>query len=169
MNQSRAVTFAEVNLVPEWTSAANWASVINTAIDLIQNYWLAQLGISRYLKLVTVSSFCRFTLISLLMPLVLFVINLVFKTYNSVTNCKWLISGTEQYSNILDEKVLDSECRLGKQDFRRKGAVKICFQFCCSLRWRWWWCSCRCCCCCSFVAAAVVLLDNDHVFVAVVN
>ena len=31
-----------------------------------------------YLKLVTVSSFCPFTLISLLMPLVLFVISLVF-------------------------------------------------------------------------------------------
>ena len=31
----------------------------------------------RYLKLVTVSSFCPFTLISLLMPLVLFVINLI--------------------------------------------------------------------------------------------
>ena len=32
----------------------------------------------RYLKLVTVSSFCHFTLISVLMPLVLFVISLVF-------------------------------------------------------------------------------------------
>ena len=32
----------------------------------------------RHLKLVTVSSFCPFTLISVLMPLVLFVINLVF-------------------------------------------------------------------------------------------
>ena len=32
----------------------------------------------RYLKLVTVSSFCPFTLISVLMPLVLFVISLVF-------------------------------------------------------------------------------------------
>ena len=32
----------------------------------------------RYMKLVTVSSFCRFILISLLMPLVLFVINMVF-------------------------------------------------------------------------------------------
>ena len=31
----------------------------------------------RYLKHVTVSSFCPFTLISLLMPLVLFVINLI--------------------------------------------------------------------------------------------
>ena len=33
---------------------------------------------SRLLKLVTVSSFCPFTLISLLVPLVLFVINLLF-------------------------------------------------------------------------------------------
>ena len=32
----------------------------------------------RYLKLATVSSFCLFTLISVLMPLVLFVISLVF-------------------------------------------------------------------------------------------
>ena len=32
----------------------------------------------RYLKFVTVSSFCPFTLISVLMPLVLFVISLVF-------------------------------------------------------------------------------------------
>ena len=32
----------------------------------------------RYLKLVAVSSFCPFTLISVLMPLVLFVISLVF-------------------------------------------------------------------------------------------
>ena len=32
----------------------------------------------RYLKLVTVSRFCQFTLISVLMPLVLFVISLVF-------------------------------------------------------------------------------------------
>ena len=32
----------------------------------------------RYLKLVTVSSFCPFTLIYVLMPLVLFVISLVF-------------------------------------------------------------------------------------------
>ena len=32
----------------------------------------------RHLKLVTVSSFCQFTLISVFMPLVLFVISLVF-------------------------------------------------------------------------------------------
>ena len=36
----------------------------------------------RYLKLVTVSSFCPFTLISVLMPLVLFVISLVFSALN---------------------------------------------------------------------------------------
>ena len=38
----------------------------------------------RYLKLVTVSSFCQFTLISVLMPLVLFVINLVFSALISM-------------------------------------------------------------------------------------
>ena len=38
----------------------------------------------RYLKLVTVSSFCPFTLISVLMPLVSFVINLVFSALISL-------------------------------------------------------------------------------------
>ena len=38
----------------------------------------------RYLKLVTVSSFCAFTLISVLMPLVFFVISLVFSALISV-------------------------------------------------------------------------------------
>ena len=38
----------------------------------------------RYLKLVTVSSFCQFTLISVLMPLVLFVISLVFSALISM-------------------------------------------------------------------------------------
>ena len=37
-----------------------------------------------YLKLVTVSSFCPFTLISVLMPLVLFVISLVFSALISM-------------------------------------------------------------------------------------
>ena len=37
-----------------------------------------------YLKLVTVSSFCPFTLISVLMPLVLFVISLVFSALISL-------------------------------------------------------------------------------------
>ena len=38
----------------------------------------------RYMKLVTVSSFCPFTLISVLMPLVLFVISLVFSALMSM-------------------------------------------------------------------------------------
>ena len=38
----------------------------------------------RYLKLVTVSSFCHFTLIFVLMPLVLFVISLVFSALISM-------------------------------------------------------------------------------------
>ena len=38
----------------------------------------------RYLKLVTVSSFCPLTLIYVLMPLVLFVINLVFSALISM-------------------------------------------------------------------------------------
>ena len=39
---------------------------------------------TRYLKLVTVSSFCPFALISVLMPLVLFVISLVFSALTTV-------------------------------------------------------------------------------------
>ena len=38
----------------------------------------------RFLKLVTVSSFCPFTIISVLMPLVLFVISLVFSALLSM-------------------------------------------------------------------------------------
>ena len=38
----------------------------------------------RYLKLVTVSSFCPFTLTSVLMPLVVFVISLVFSALTSM-------------------------------------------------------------------------------------
>ena len=38
----------------------------------------------RYLKLVIVSSFCQFTLISVLMPLLLFVISLVFSALISM-------------------------------------------------------------------------------------
>ena len=38
----------------------------------------------RYLKFVTVSSFCQFTLISVLTPLVLFVISLVFSALISM-------------------------------------------------------------------------------------
>ena len=38
----------------------------------------------KYLKLVTVSSFCPFTLISVLMPLLLFVISLVFSALISM-------------------------------------------------------------------------------------
>ena len=38
----------------------------------------------RYLKFVTVSSFCPFTLISVMMPLVLFVISLVFSALISM-------------------------------------------------------------------------------------
>ena len=39
----------------------------------------------RYLKVVTVSSFCQFTLIFVLMPLVLFVISLVWSALISMT------------------------------------------------------------------------------------
>ena len=43
----------------------------------------------RYLKLVTVLSFCPFTLISVLMPLVLFVISLVFSALLNLTSLVW--------------------------------------------------------------------------------
>ena len=46
---------------------------------------------SRYLKLVTVSSFCPFTLISVLMPLVLFVISLFFSALISAVGCRGFV------------------------------------------------------------------------------
>ena len=57
------VNAAVVNTIPESISGLDPSSDTTEPRDL---------------KLVTVSSFCPFTLISLLMPLVLFVINLVF-------------------------------------------------------------------------------------------
>ena len=53
-------------------------SLVNAAVVFITE--------PRYLKRVTVSSFCPFTLISLLMPLVLFVISLVFSAPVSYTH-----------------------------------------------------------------------------------
>ena len=46
----------------------------------------------RYLKLVTVSSFCPFTLIAVLMPLVLFVISLVFSALISMPSAVEAVS-----------------------------------------------------------------------------
>ena len=52
----------------------------------------------RYLKLVTVSSFCPFTLIFVLMSLVLFVISLVFST-SDISESSWhLITRLEEFS-----------------------------------------------------------------------
>ena len=61
------------------------AVVVSAILESISGFELLS-GITepRYLKLVTVSSFCPFTLISVLMPLVLFVINLVFLALISV-------------------------------------------------------------------------------------
>ena len=59
-------------------------SLVNAAVACAILESISDLGPSslitepRYLKLVTVSSFCQFTLISVLMPLMLFVISLVF-------------------------------------------------------------------------------------------
>ena len=50
----------------------------------------------RYLKLVIVSSFCPFTLISLLMPLVLFVISLVF---SALISMPWVVEALSRHSN----------------------------------------------------------------------
>ena len=49
------------------------AAVVNTGLEPS-----SVITEPRYLKLVTVSSFCPFLLISVLMPLMLFVISLVF-------------------------------------------------------------------------------------------
>ena len=55
------------------------AAVVCAILESIPGLELSSVTIEpRYLKLVTVSSFCSFTLISVLMPLVLLVINLVF-------------------------------------------------------------------------------------------
>ena len=49
----------------------------------------------RYLKLATVSSFCPFTFLSLLMPLVLFVINLVF---SALISMPWAVEALSRRS-----------------------------------------------------------------------
>ena len=49
----------------------------------------------RYLELVTVSSFCPFTLISVLMPLVLFVISLVF---SALISMPWAVEALSRCS-----------------------------------------------------------------------
>ena len=55
------------------------AAVVCAILKSILGLELSSLKIDHsYLKLVTVSSFCPFTLISVLMPLVLFVISFVF-------------------------------------------------------------------------------------------
>ena len=61
------------------------ASVVCAILESISGLELSSfITEPRYLKLVTVSNFCPFTLISVLMPLVLFVINLVFSALISV-------------------------------------------------------------------------------------
>ena len=58
-----------------------YCHVLESISDLEPSSVITEL---RYLKLVTVSSFCPFTLISVLMPLVLFVISLVFSALISM-------------------------------------------------------------------------------------
>ena len=55
-----------------------------TGFNLVNTAVVCAILESRYLKLVTVSSLCPFTLISVLMPLVLFVISLVFSALISM-------------------------------------------------------------------------------------
>ena len=68
---SRVLELREIHL-----SIQTGFSLVNAAVVFITE--------PRYLKRVTVSSFCPFTLISLLMPLVLFVISLVFSALISL-------------------------------------------------------------------------------------
>ena len=64
----------------------------------------------RYLKLVTVSSFCPFTLISVLMPLVLFVISLVFSALISMRRPWRLCRGAQLNLPALLPLVLSNQC-----------------------------------------------------------
>ena len=65
-------------------NAAVVCTILESISDLEPSSVIAE---PRYLELVTVSSFCPFTLISLLMPLVLFVISLIFSTLISPIGC----------------------------------------------------------------------------------
>ena len=59
-------------------------SVLSWRVSLVWNQHLLIITEPRNLKLVTVSRFCYFILISVLMPLVLFVISLVFSVLISM-------------------------------------------------------------------------------------
>ena len=62
-----------------------YAAVVCAILESISGLELSSVITEpRFLKLVTVSSFCPFTLISVLMPLVLFVISLVFSVLISM-------------------------------------------------------------------------------------
>ena len=61
------------------------AAVVSAILDSISGFEPSSVITEpRYLKLVTVSSFCPFNLISALMPLVFFVISLVFSALISM-------------------------------------------------------------------------------------
>ena len=61
------------------------AAVVCAILDIISGLELSSvISEPKYLKFVTVSSFCPFILISVLMPLVLFVVSLVFSALISL-------------------------------------------------------------------------------------
>ena len=71
----------------------------------------------RYLKLVTVSSFCPFTLISVLMPLVLFVISLVFFALILMRRLWRLCQGIQLILPFLLPLLLSHRCHQQSRDW----------------------------------------------------
>ena len=81
---SRILELTEMVLFSNWFNPVN-AAVVYVILDGISGLEPpSDTTELRYLKLVTVSSFCPITLISVLMPMVLFVISLVFSALISM-------------------------------------------------------------------------------------
>ena len=78
----------------------------------------------RYLKLVTASNFCPFTLISVLMPLVLFVISLVFSTLIPMPEAVEALSRRSSNFASSSSEVAKSQMAVEDRQKRRKLVVK---------------------------------------------
>ena len=82
---SRTLELREILLSIQTGSSLVYAVVVCAILESIPGLEPSSVITEpRYLKLVTVSSFCPFTLVSLLMPLVLFIIDLVFSVLISM-------------------------------------------------------------------------------------
>ena len=78
VQQSSFGTERNAPVIPNWFQPCQCCCCLCYPGEYLRLGTLVRYTWPRYLKLVTISSFCALTLISLLMPLVLFVINLVF-------------------------------------------------------------------------------------------